>query len=525
MRKLIALSSEFEEKEMFDKVVDVLRRYFVGGGAHVVSEKPVESFIYIYSFFKNKLRCEKRCERRRVDLCADLHVPRIFYDWDKGEICDHSILIYVNNRFAGQYCPAFRILSLTDWTHNEECVQVAKELFPKLFRELKISPLSKKSLVYKSSEIVFIGSDPEFEELEDWSGYRPVPTRFSGDGEIGADGAGSQIELRPAPAPSAQILVKHIKKLIQRVSVPVSVKGDRYPLGCHIHFGIPEGAKMFILKFVELLDDFLGKQLLDLSGRARGSYRRLGAYEEKPWGFEYRSLPSAVIMSPGIARIVFKIARNVVKYLLEKGKVVYQIDDTTGVPTERDYRRIAKLTTSEYSEFNRFLSEYSKYQGEPINANWVKVKPEYQISVCFRDDWDQDVKFFVKEWLERRFRRSRIKRDLAVHLFGLKAERGEVVYGFSCRGFKRLPDSTFSFQSDFIFGIPARLRFQIRDTNHGHGGQQNENQTAEEIFSVEEVLDEIFTGEREREKWVEETKREWERILEAIWREIKKKNK
>lgn len=369
-----------------------------------------------------------------------------------------------------------------------------------------------------------IGADPEFEELQDWLAYSPVPTSFYGtSNEIGADGAGSQVEIRPKPGRNHIELVRNIKRLISKINVPLSIKGDRYPLGGHIHLGFSDERVRKIVKdninilyIVKLLDDFIGKPLLALSGEARGSYKRLGAYEMKPWGFEYRTPPAAYLLSPDITKIVFKIARNTVKYFLEKGMITYQVDES-GLPTFRDYMRIAKLSALEYSKFKNFISEYGNYLGEAINANWGKIKPEYQISVRFRDDWDSDIRRFVEEWLERKFKRSRIKRkkSIEVVLFGLRKERGEVVYGFNCKGFRRLPDNAFSYSSEFVFGVPARLRFMISESmNTSTAG------TAEEI-AAEEIVEEILSEERKRETWVEETKKEWERVLRAIWKEIR----
>jgi len=70
-------------------------------------------------------------------------------------------------------------------------------------------------------------------------------------------------------------LVNNIKRLIGRISidkVPISVKGDVFPLGGHIHFGIPHGYLGDIEKIITVLDDFLGRPLVGLSGEARCEY-------------------------------------------------------------------------------------------------------------------------------------------------------------------------------------------------------------------------------------------------------------
>ena len=80
-----------------------------------------------------------------------------------------------------------------------------------------------------------MGADPELEELRDWNKYTPVPTSYRGINpslEIGADGAGFQIELRPKPAQKAVQLVQNIKQLMTRIHRPVSVKG------ISIHWGV-----------------------------------------------------------------------------------------------------------------------------------------------------------------------------------------------------------------------------------------------------------------------------------------------
>jgi len=200
--------------------------------------------------------------------------------------------IILNGDLIGLYFKNRQILFLVD--------SISDDLFA--FNViLSRLPLKRRKWIFELDSVAFkLGADPEFEELLQENGYEPIYTNRTGleiEDEIGCDGAGAQLELRPKPANTPKELVKNIKQLIELIP-PVSVKGDKYPIGGHIHIGLP-----FKFEYIELLDDFLGRRFLNLSGMARAGYKKLGSYELKPWGFEYRSLPSACYTTPELLRL------------------------------------------------------------------------------------------------------------------------------------------------------------------------------------------------------------------------------
>jgi hypothetical protein len=117
---------------------------------------------------------------------------------------------------------------------------------------------------------------------------------------------------------------------VKSANVLLSVQGDTYALGGHIHIGSSNDLVVQVLKneverFVEVLDDFVGRVLLPTSGRARGSYARLGSYELKSYGWEYRTPPASYYADLEMVRIVFKLTKGLVEELLQKGEISYEV--------------------------------------------------------------------------------------------------------------------------------------------------------------------------------------------------------
>lgn len=455
----------FFPDEEYDRIIPDLSGYgILSGGSHIfrigdtICEDGIYNSFWCYcSWWDECCDCNyEKYEKEEIRLYVDMIVPDIFYDWDHGSDLG-CVKIYVNDKYAGFYCPRYFLFYLSDWTHDNECVSVAKKIIPQLFdivkKKYNYGPRQEKYIICCPEWTVSIGADPEFEELEIPSEYSPTSTSISGNenSEIGRDGQGDQIELRPEPAKNPALLVRNIKKLINRINVPLSVKGDGFPLGAHIHFSLPEKMrrKPYIMHLCTILDDFLGKKLIDFSGKARGNYKRLSAYESKPWGFEYRSLPSAYLLNPKIAYIVFKIAKNVVQRTVQYGSLEYN-----DPPANEDYIKIAGLNEKEYEIFENFIREYSNYRGEAINANWGKpVKPE--LKIIFNDDWTTEAMSLFERFLKGSDLLEE-KQVYRIRLYGLKKERGKVIAGFSCEGYETIEHQISA--DDFTFGIPWEVR-------------------------------------------------------------------
>lgn len=216
-----------------------------------------------------------------------------------------------------------------------------------------------------SRTIVTVGCDPEFEIVHNSSvvappqGYKSQHTTAITT-KIGLDGAGNQLELRPSPSTSEDEVCRELAFLMSRLNDPISTVGHAYPLGGHIHLGV--GQPYYPHKdLIFLLDYFLGLPTLSASGSARGSYKSLGAWEQKNWGFEYRTPPAAVFQNPTICRIAMKIARNITEkyinedeFVLNNCKYGFSVSNS-GRPTEEEFRACTGLTADEYLQWQEEL--------------------------------------------------------------------------------------------------------------------------------------------------------------------------
>jgi hypothetical protein len=223
------------------------------------------------------------------------------------------------------------------------------------------------------SASVLLGGDPEFEACADGiifpAYYFPI---FEGlSNSIGTDGNSAIVELRPAPSYRPEKYVENFMSLAEKVcekGILLSVKGDTYPLGGHIHVGshneyVVEVLRDKVEEFIYVLDDFVGRVLLPTSGAARGEYARLGAYELKDYGWEYRTPPSSIYADPQMVRITYKLVKDLVETLLRKGKLSYKtLED--GRAREEEYYRF--LTKEETNYFLAFPQRWARGEISPF---------------------------------------------------------------------------------------------------------------------------------------------------------------
>jgi hypothetical protein len=275
--------------------------------------------------------------------------------------------------------------------------------------------------------IITLGGDPEFEVYVDGELVPANQLSIFRDGglygSVGTDGASSTAELRPAPACSPGEYLENFTALVRRVSrkgILLSVKGDTYALGGHIHVGssnqyVVKLLKDEVEKFIEVLDDFIGRVLLPTSGRARGGYARLGAYELKTYGWEYRTPPSSYYADPKMVRITFKLVKGLVDELLRKGEISYEtLGDGRASPKE--YLRFLTKRETEY-----FLSFPQRWErGEIIPFVLTRGVPK--VIFTFRDEWDTDKKRVFKNALKS----LPVSRPIRLVLYGLAERRGDV---------------------------------------------------------------------------------------------------
>jgi hypothetical protein len=274
--------------------------------------------------------------------------------------------------------------------------------------------------------IITLGGDPEFEVYVDGelvpANSLSIFSKGGLYGSVGTDGASYTAELRPSPACSPGEYLENFTALVRRVcrrGILLSVKGDTYALGGHIHVGSSNQYVVRLLKdevekFIEVLDDFVGRVLLPTSGRARGGYARLGAYELKRYGWEYRTPPSSYYADPKMVRIVYKLTKGLVETLLREGEISYEtLGDGRASPKE--YLRF--LTKREAEYFLGFPERWAR--GEVIPFVLTKGVPK--VIFTFRDEWDTDKKRVFKDALKS----LPVGRPVRLVLYGLAERRGD----------------------------------------------------------------------------------------------------
>jgi len=273
---------------------------------------------------------------------------------------------------------------------------------------------------------ITLGGDPEFEVICDGEVVPADSLLIFRDGDtydpIGTDGASHTAELRPDAAYSPEEYVENFLGLLEEVksaNVFLSVQGDTYALGGHIHIGSPNGLVVQVLKdevekFVQVLDDFVGRVLLPTSGSARGSYACLGAYEIKAYGWEYRTPPASIYADLEMVRITYKLVKGFVEVLLQEGEISYEtLEDGRARPEEH----LRFLTQEETEYFLAFPEKWARGEIIPL-VPMGEIPP---VLFVFRDEWDEDSLWVFKEALKD----LPVKSPVKLVLYGLARRRGD----------------------------------------------------------------------------------------------------
>lgn len=222
---------------------------------------------------------------------------------------------------------------------------------------------------------ILLGGDPEFEVVDVLSG-EVIPARevdlFCEGGEnpssvVGTDGCSDIAEIRPRACETPEEYVREVRSILEFIKkknpwIDLSVEGNTYPLGGHIHVGardalVRETLQANVRVFIEALDDFIGKLLLPTSGAARGKYAVLSAYEEKPHGWEYRTPPASIYGDLEVLRITYKLTKGLVEKLLREGEISYYVGKD-GIPPFDEY--LAFLTEEEARYFLEFPKRWEE---------------------------------------------------------------------------------------------------------------------------------------------------------------------
>jgi hypothetical protein len=431
----VGLGKEYiilEKKGKIEEVAEQLKShfwYFINYNDELTSIQKETAYFYC---FKIPSHTPKK-QTTVLNINIKSNIIDQFYDVGTGEklkLYGKKNIIYINNRLAGELFTNLKILNATNWTFIDVDTSVIKEIKDNL------------SFPQKASKPpVYIGTDVEFElvlcgEVVRAEFYIKDPDKRNA---IGVDGSGAQIEFRPPPSDKVEKLLDNFRTLLSlfRTKFPnfrLSFTGNVYPLGAHIHFSLPPDSM-----FIKILDNWLGSKLIDYSGSARGNYKVLSAFRKKAHGFEYRSLPSFIFAHPSLTFSVFKVAQKLAYsyYFDQKGVSLF--------PSIYEINRLK--IQNEY----QIIMNAHKFRNTNLYRNW-EIHTEGNIT--FTDTWSDEVKVFLIHKLA-----NSIPKDITLHFFGFKKERGAVL-NFELEGFQKLDDEFPVKVSDdyFRFGIPYYLR-------------------------------------------------------------------
>lgn len=186
-------------------------------------------------------------------------------------------------------------------------------------RPLDVPPRPRKQYA------VTIGTDPEFEIVERGAVVSaanvldPFETRY---GEVGIDGAGGPMEIRPEPGTPEEV-VENVAMLLRAAAekgYTFTTASVRFPVGAHIHIG--GITDLDIGEFARALDHALGPFVTEMNGPARrnSSYGRLGDWRSQSWGVEWRVPPSAVFSHPEVALEILRAVYHIAHKLANEGE-------------------------------------------------------------------------------------------------------------------------------------------------------------------------------------------------------------
>jgi len=437
----------------------------------------------------------------------------MFYKESKTLVCSD-----LNTMDPNHACYFFN--SVMTHLHSNNLIEPVPQPDPEEALESQATVMRKIIEIHDGQKVVFevpkkqvittVGCDPEFEYVD--SNDQPIraPEQYRGVGAtipIGVDGAGAQIELRPKESTNPKDVIETLKKLFQKIrnenpSAKLSVKGDRWPLGGHIHVGVG-GSYHPHSDLVFLLDHFVGKKIIDLSGTARQNYRNLGAVREQPWGFEYRTPPAAVFQWPEFARLAMKAVQNLTEKFINGLRMVFN----ENLQFE-DYWNHCGFTPREFEKWNMFIEHFadfldsSKPYKKDVITCWIGEKP-YVVQpdqsetirprqdgpvppiqdeqtleetleevtprrISIQDDWESDVRDRLVRLIDLNLPAQQYP-NLRVRIFGLSEQRGAVTFGYSVNPCQRLNEADFPAWRE-AFGVPYEVRMDNvgRDVVQGH---------------------------------------------------------
>jgi hypothetical protein len=381
--------------------------------------------------------------------------------------------IFYNEEFCGCLCPEEQILVATDWGYGE-CIPIASLIIQTLAERKLLKPAPRKPLVFK----ITVGCDPEF-ELVNSRGVLSVSSSLTEDedlgrsdnkevcfihskaGQVGVDGSGDQIEIRPTPSEKAKDIVNNIKGLLEKFAEEfaefrLAPSSERFPCGGHIHIGVqPEPSSRLYSAISDALDDFIGAPTKNLNGdrRASAGYGSLGDYRKQPHGMEYRTPSAAIFRNPRFAEVVLELAGNIAKKLVTGTEITYDVPISV-----EELVRIGGLSKKKAKLFLEECEAKPPEWSECLLAAWgVKVPPleppKPKIEIFFEDDWYSNIRTMLSKQMSGVI----VDKNVRLTCFGLNRRRGNV-FTFPVPGIEEIPPphsgttNYYGFSYDFRVG-------------------------------------------------------------------------
>ncbi len=437
-------------QEFLEKAVPSIGKYFGNTGNFLLDiGTPLENTMYVYSKMLEPLSECGQCNGKEVitvenNYSIDKRCHAI-YEWmhlnkvneklkpshgfwkvprqlmhENPRLCPNSIKIVMDDCTIGEFCPAKNILMTSDWTDDEQSIPIVDDILS----IMEGKDLLKRRKAEKFVPKVTYGADPEFvittgPNLEEISA-RAHPIYMGG--MIGKDGdsnGGDPREIRPKPSDTPEGLIRNIEEILEYPIDEIwSVRGEKYPIGGHIHLGgIPESDG-----FKKILDYFIGTPMMVLNSPHRGkdgsSYGRLGDMRKCPEhnGFEYRTPPSGWLGSKTLALMTL----NLTKTLAEKHYAGEEIDIEGDIITDITNLGLDKRFALDYA---REIEKLKDNLPRDIRKAWgIKTKPNPIIE--FRDYWRDSTKKFVEDALKEHLKS--LGKSTTITLYGLSKDRGIV---------------------------------------------------------------------------------------------------
>ena len=381
-----------------------------------------------------------------------------------------NIRLKVGELFVGLLCPETQTLWATGWTHLEEYRPMTQLIInflaeEGLLRVLPPMPKKKKRKSEKQTFTITIGGDPEFELVDNHGEVLRAASTESFDirnkfGNVGVDGSGYQVELRPSPG-SPKTVVENVRKLLEEFNTvhgenfKLAASSSKFPCGGHIHVGIdPPPDTGYYGKLSKVLDEFIGRNTLELNGPARESgnehgYGKVGDFRKKSYGMEYRTPPSSVWKNPELTEIVLKLTYNLAVNLANNLSLEFP------TPVEKETLKVVGgLSEEEAAIFMEECGKPAPKNTECLLAAWeIERKiPSPKITVTFRDSWYGGVKSIIL----RELAKIEVTSNIGITLYGLRESRGEV-YTIPMEGCEVIPHPGKGY-GPTTFGFPKLFR-------------------------------------------------------------------